>query len=147
MNKFKVGDTVKVVNCGCGFNFNDLGGEYTIKDVKERGYGHRVGILLNEYLNGCYDGYCGEASFELVWQPVAGEMIEVDDCNDFSDSSEEKFWGMFEGHFMCYGGGYYRYPVPYIYARQIKKHVITIDGKDIELSEESYRALKKQFEE
>lgn len=56
---------------------------------------------------------------------------------------KRNFIGMYKNKFVCsYGSNLFAG----IYAKQIKQtHKITIDGKEIEISNESFQELKKQL--
>jgi len=97
-------------------------------------------ILINGYNDWCHN----ESTLELAWQPEQGEMIECSDDVDYDYLWQEEFRGMFEGRYVAKNreeGDY----TGWKYARPIKKtHTITLqDGTKVELSEESYQALKE----
>jgi len=76
------------------------------------------------------------------FKPEQGEMIEV--CNG-GDRAAREFLCMDKGRFVCRSAAndnsFHAYPEGY----QVKKtHTITLeDGTTVELSEESYQALKE----
>ena len=106
------------------FNCNSASGEL----------GHRVVTQAKAYLS-------------AQWQPKQGEMVEVK-RNGYEDWSKRVFVIKYKG--VCYCENPYNHCVLTAWeeCRQIKpRHIITIDGKDIELSEESYKALRKSLKE
>ena len=70
MDKFKVGDKVKIVRTGYGFGAENLGKIVTIVR-KGSSYMHGIdGYYIKEGVgNGARDVCCGENSFELVEYP------------------------------------------------------------------------------
>ena len=71
VHKFKVGDTVKVINSGMGVGDKDLGEIVTIQEI-----GHYIGALgykvvpkIGNSATGDCGGYIGEKSFELFETP------------------------------------------------------------------------------
>lgn len=66
--KFDIGDKVDIIATGSGFSFNSLGKIATI--IARGNYGSGPGYLIEEKydgnpISGSFDGFVGEASFEL----------------------------------------------------------------------------------
>lgn len=83
---------------------------------------------------------------QQTWLPTYGEECEFSDNKAFYNPSKMlfKYYRLSElnkiGEFVVRGGN------QYIYCRPLPKtKTITIDGKDIEISVESFDAFKQQF--
>ena len=131
MVNFKVGDRVRRTQGDwLGMNTGDIG---TITEIL-----HDDTLHFNEFTGG-HD----EKNFELVWTPKNGEFVYVG-CLD--NKEKRMFLAMDAGRYVCkayrWGHAYNSYDT----VREIKPtRTITIDGKDIEISQESFDELKKQL--
>ena len=130
MNKFKIGDMVKVVRSGYGCCDELMGGIYKIIDIIK---GNRYVIDADKR----YTSSCLECSFELAWQPEPGEMIEVSDREDFRTYDQRHFVGMHCDQFVCAYPLWQSFGVnKWQHARPIKKtHTITLEDKSYEVDD------------
>ena len=149
MSKFKVGDYVEILHT----DFPKLQPVGTIAEV--------IGVGKNWVDVGCLQSthgfltylFCEVRLAEPQWQPEVGEIIEVSDEDDFCDTKRVRFVALDaynggDAWYVCaamtdegsFDGRYEEFE----YARPLKKtHTITLeDGTPVELSEESYKALK-----
>jgi len=132
----------KVVTISCGyekfFGIKDHEGVYDLV------YKIKEDDGIHDWLTSMFEGY----AFEY------GDKVEV--SNDGKCWKERVYVGYIDGAilpYMCVVGGeeylfYSRkgFNIYYWkYARPVQKHTITIDGKEIEISEESYNKLKESL--
>lgn len=143
MNEFKVGDTVEVKEnyltmegyLEWANSQLKLGAKYIVKEIKSEK------CILIEHPGGGSNTY-GSVFFNLAWTPKKGDLIEVSDDKDFRGSWNEEFRGMFEGRYMGKNPEQGDY-TGWEYARPIEDRTITFaDGRKVELSEESYKAMR-----
>jgi len=144
---------IRVINCSRqGLWYEDkIGQEFEVEKIEH---------LVFQYRSFSVSGVCAPIpsyflgiDCELVWQPAIGELIDVKrefKKNSFkkreSEYVERVFVAMDGDLFVC-KRAFLEFYQGWEIARPIKKHIITIDGKKFELSEESFQSFKKQFEE
>ena len=138
--KFKIGDKVKIIKntSGHGFAIGDI---VTITETHSDYDGTPHYKVTASNTN---SWYCWDDEIELAWTPQNGEMIEV--------SIKAKNWvkrlfiGKDGDNFVCKMPHTALICTSWPQVRQIKPtHTITVDGKAINISEESFQALKKSL--
>lgn len=134
---FKIGDKVKCIGGSAEAEGLVFGNEYTIVEARYNG-------KTIEVSPGNKGRFWAACLFEPIkWIPKNGEAIEVRDKiggtwhkSSFvglmtnGDIAAESRFGLLPWR-MC--------------RKPTNTHLITIDGREIELSEESYKAFEKQF--
>lgn len=136
---FKAGDRVECIKESSNNYFGNVGGIYTIKRV------NTGVIVLEEDPKGWG---LRKSRFKLIkeWAPKNGEMIEVSN-NSFNNWYKRVFVGMStKGGYVCESESTIMDCFLWKEARQATQtKTITIDGKDLEISQESFESLREFF--